>query len=470
MSKSISLLGRLFGRTQSPLVAQVFANAIGQPLLVHPTMGEQIIGGYMRGAVEARPSTLVVGELSPEARSPTGAVLTPARRVAVLNISGALVNRYEGGFCEPGPLSYQELRSSYDSVRGDASIEAIVFRIETPGGMGSGLFDFTDHVYATRGQKPLYACIDDYAYSAGYGLAAACDQIWITRTGGAGSVGVIGYHVDQSGWDAKVGIKITHIFSGAHKNDLSPHAPLPDEQRDWLQQRMDSMRGLFAESVARYRGMDVAAVLATEAQVYQGQAAIDVGFADRLGTYHQLMEHIAAGPAADDSTETAAPAASAASAASNAAALAPAAAAAVAAADAKAAVISGGDAEPNNDVEAAGMAALALAEFTAAVLEADMPSALATALLRRGPANQDATAAISYARGVRDVCFAAGLESTAPDYVKTNTSIDTIRTQLLAAKAAGEAVLVTTHPAGAAGGAAAPGAWGHTIQKFGGTP
>jgi signal peptide peptidase SppA len=295
MKSNSGLLARLFGRTQSPVVTALYANAIGQPLCVHPQIGEQLIGGYLHGAVDARPPTLQIGELAPAATDPVTGVVTEARNVAVLNVSGGLVNRFEPGECDPGPLSYEALRGAFDRALADPTVEAIVMRIESPGGMASGLFDLADYVHASRGAKPIYAAVDDYAYSAAYGLAAAADQIWITRTGGVGSVGVIAYHVDQSGYDSKIGVKVTTVFSGDHKADMNPHEPLSKGTKAWLQQRMDDMRQLFAQSVATYRGLELDAVLATEAQVYQGQAGIDVGFADRLGTYGELLAYIAAG-------------------------------------------------------------------------------------------------------------------------------------------------------------------------------
>lgn len=293
MKNPLAALSRLLSRgSQSPLMAQLYTAAIGQPLLVHPLMGEQLIAAYMKGAIDFRPPTLAIGELAPESKDALGAV-TPARKVAVLNVSGGLANRYAGDMCDPGPLSYEMLRAAFDTALADPSIEAIVHRIESPGGMASGLFDYTDHVFNSRGKKPIYAAIDDYAYSAAFAIACACDEVWITRSGGAGSVGAIAYHYDQSGWNSKVGVKVTAIYSGEHKNDGSPHAALAPEVRGWLQERMDAARSLFVDRVAAYRGIDAATVAGTEAQLYQGQAAITIGFADRLGTYADLLAEIA---------------------------------------------------------------------------------------------------------------------------------------------------------------------------------
>jgi len=452
MANNLGILARLFGRAQqpAPIVSALFANAIGQPLLVHPQMGEQLIGGYLHGAVDARPPLLTVGELAPEYKDAATGVVTQGRSVAVLNVSGALVNRFEGGMCEPGPLSYEELTAAYNSALSDDRFEAIVLRLETPGGMASGLFDYADRINATNaksgGAKRVIACIDDYAYSAGYGIAAACDEIWITRTGGAGSVGVIAYHYDQSGYDAKIGLKVTPVFSGEHKADMSPHAPLGDSTREWLQGRMDSMRGMFAESVAKYRGMDVAAVLATEAQVYQGAEAIAIGFADRLGTFADLMRELADG--SEDVSDDAAGLRQVES-------LKP---------GDKLTISIGGlpsasaewdkaVAEIAAALSAEDLAKMARAEVADALSAAGLPPPLLAALLSPAANVTPDTAAarIAHAKALADICAAAGLPDVAADYATKNTDLETARAQLIAVKAEDGPEIVTAHPAKSAG-------------------
>jgi len=452
MANNLGILARLFGRAQqpAPIVSALFANAIGQPLLVHPQMGEQLIGGYLHGAVDARPPLVAVGELAPEYKDAATGVVTQGRSVAVMNVSGALVNRFEGGMCDPGPLSYEELTAAYNSALVDDRFEAIVLRLETPGGMASGLFDLADRINATNaksgGAKRVIACIDDYAYSAGYGIAAACDEIWITRTGGAGSVGVIAYHYDQSGYDAKIGLKVTPVFSGEHKADMSPHAPLGDSARDWLQGRMDSMRTMFAQSVADYRGMDFAAVIATEAQVYQGHEAIAIGFADRLGTFADLMRELADG--AEDVGDDAAGLQQVES-------LKP---------GDKLTISIGGlpsasaewdkaVAEIASALSAEDLAKMARAEVADAISASGLAPALAMALLAPAANVTPDTAAarIAHAKALADICAAAGLPDVAADYATKNTDLETARAQLIAVKAEDGPEIVTAHPAKSAG-------------------
>ncbi len=428
----LKTLTRLFGRSQSPVVSQLYANAIGQPLLIHPQMGEALITGYMSGAVDARPPTM---ELLPTdaAREPD----TGASSIAVINVSGALVNRPMPGDCGPGPMSYVEIQEAFDAAMAGDNVKAIVFRFESPGGSASGCFDLAEHIRANRGRKPIYASLDDYAYSAAFALAVAADEIWTTRSAGAGSVGAVGYHIDESGRLAQQGIKVTPIYSGAHKVDFSPAQPLKDAVRERMQAKMDAMRLEFATLVAESRGLEVDAVMATEAEVYSGADAVAVGFADRVGTFQQLLQHIAAGASA--------PAAEAATAPEQAETdeepeMRP--AAEVLPLTAEKAGSVNASAFPLVELQAATEQAQAdldelaasphpLASLVAAVAASKLPPALGLALISKPPEGMAADAAVAYAAKVRDLCAAAGVESLASDLVAAGTSVEAARAQLL---------------------------------------
>jgi len=442
--KPLNILARLFGRSPAPVVSQLYSHAIGQPLLIHPQMGEALIQGYMSGAIDARPPTMEL--------VPTDAAREPEMQgdsIAVINVSGALVNRPMPGDCGPGPMSYVEIQQAFDAAMADDGVQAIVFRFESPGGSASGCFDLAEHIRAGRGRKPIYASLDDYAYSAAFALAVAADEIWTTRSAGAGSVGVVGYHIDESGRLAQQGIKVTPIYSGAHKVDFNSAQPLKDAVRERMQDKMDAMRLAFATLVAESRGLEVDAVMATEAEVYSGADAVAVGFADRIGTFQQLLQHIAAGapapaaempPAEEQATTDEEPEMRSADDAMS---------LVIATAPGMEAV-AGALAELQAATAAAQEALAAkpdpLAALASAVAASALPPALGMALLKHPPADMEADAAIAYAAKVRDLCAAAGVESLASDLVAAGASVEAARAQLLDLKADTGPEIATTIP------------------------
>ncbi len=414
MTSKPGLLARMLGRgSRAPVVASLAAAVLNQPLLVQPAIGEALVGGYLEGKVTSDDSVLKADRLD---ISGAGVQRTdaPQNLIGVINLSGGMVNRPMPGASGPGPVSYAAVRDTFDQLLNDHAVTSIILRLDTPGGMASGCFDLVDHIFESRGRKPIYALVDDHAYSAGFALASACDEIWISRTGGVGSVGVVCYHHDWSGNNAQIGLKVTPLFAGARKVDFNPNFPLSEEAHAQALADLEDMRTMFVDTVARNLGMDAAAVSATEAACYRGQAAVAVGFATRLGTWHDLMAHLGAA----ESPPPSAP----------------------------------GNPDPDDEPEAsatlpvpeAAPAPLAAvvenptATLAAAVAASELPPALAVALLRRPlQEGEPAASAIEYATAVQDACAAAlrGDDTLAASFIEKNTDLDTVRAQLLSMKA-----------------------------------
>src|SRR5690606_2132764 len=141
-------LARLFRRTENAVIAELYTHVLNQPLFIEPGLGEQLRGAYMSGAIVYR------SERSPARES----------RLGGLELSGARASRPWPGPSGDGPQSYEEIRAACDALMDDASVDAVVLRIDSPGGLAAGLFDLTDHIYSRRGEKPIHAVIDDIAF------------------------------------------------------------------------------------------------------------------------------------------------------------------------------------------------------------------------------------------------------------------------------------------------------------------
>ncbi len=204
--------------------------------------------------------------------------------VAVIPIEGTLVHKL--GCIHPysGMTGYDGIRAMFASAWDDPDVRAIVLDIDSPGGEVSGCFDLVDQIYAARqtGEKPIWAILDEGAYSAAYAIASAATRITVPRTGGTGSVGVIALHTDLSKALTAQGVTVTVITYGAHKADGIETEPLSDEVRARFQADVDAMGDLFVATVARNRGLTPAAVKATQALTYLGDAGTKIGFADAV--------------------------------------------------------------------------------------------------------------------------------------------------------------------------------------------
>jgi signal peptide peptidase SppA len=214
--------------------------------------------------------------------------------VAVIEVSGSLVNRASGMDAQSGLTSYEQLSNEVIEAATDPAARGILLRVDSYGGEADGAFDLAALIEEAGKIKPVWASADSLALSAGYLIASAASQVWLTQTAQVGSVGVIAMHLDQSQADQAQGIKYTTVFAGDRKNDFNPHEPLSDDAHDVLRTDVDLLYARFVEAVARQRGVSAQAVRRSQAGIFRGADAVAIGFADRVGTFHQALAAMSA--------------------------------------------------------------------------------------------------------------------------------------------------------------------------------
>ncbi len=212
--------------------------------------------------------------------------------VEVIPVSGILVSRAAHlQMCEV-MTSYEELRRQLRTAVADPMVERIVLDIDSPGGAAVGAFELAADIRAMAQQKPITGLVNFSAYSGGYLLASACSEVVVSQTSGMGSIGVIAKHLDRSKMLENAGVKVTTVFAGDHKNDLSPHEPLTDQSMKVLQDIVQESYQMFVGAVAEYRGLAVEKVIATQAGLYSGQHGIAAGLADRLQSPQDAVDYL----------------------------------------------------------------------------------------------------------------------------------------------------------------------------------
>lgn len=295
------------------LAARIF----NTPLMIHPQKLDAIIAGlgprlmgvesgsenaYAALAAQMQDVTYrsARAELAPELFSTRKGERSAERGykivdgVAVVSIQGALVHRSRFLMADSSfLLGYNDIAADIEDAMANSDVHAVMLAFDSPGGESQGAFELAERIHAMRGQKPMHAMVDGLGLSAAYLAASAADEIAVTQTGYAGSVGVVMRHVDLSRALANEGVSITHIFAGAHKVDGSPFEPLPSAVRADFQAEINALYDMFVESVATYRGMTAEAVRRTEAATYRGVTATAARLADRISTTDQMISELA---------------------------------------------------------------------------------------------------------------------------------------------------------------------------------
>ena len=206
-------------------------------------------------------------------------LIGPVARIPVI---GTTVHKLGSLRPYSGMTGYDTIRHAIIAAAADDAVQGIMLDINSPGGEVSGCFDLVDTIYRIRQDKPIWAILSENAYSAGYAIASAADQIVVPRTGGTGSIGALWIHLDYSRALKEAGIKPTMVTKGAFKGQGRPEFSLSEEAFEHAQAEIDATGKIFDETVARNRGMSVKAVTATEAACFQGPKGVDIGLADAV--------------------------------------------------------------------------------------------------------------------------------------------------------------------------------------------
>lgn len=215
--------------------------------------------------------------------------------IAVLPVVGPLF-RYANLFTQvSGASSYELLAKDFTQAVENPDVKAIVLNIDSPGGEVNGCAEFADMIHEARGVKPIVAYASGDAASGAYWIAAATDEIVVSKTSALGSIGVVGVYRGNKGEDA-----VEVVSSQSPYKRLDPDT---DDGRARLQKRIDAMADVFVDAVAKYRGVASSHVQNHygSGDVFIGDAAVKQGLADRIGSFEKLLSEISGNPVSEPS-------------------------------------------------------------------------------------------------------------------------------------------------------------------------
>jgi capsid assembly protease len=261
-----------------PLLA---SRVFGKPLALHSGHGELLgttMAAYCLG--KSRAEDIDGGYVSDQPLDSRGYEVV--RGIATINVNGTLVHKSSWLDSMCGMCGYDGLQKDFLNALRDPDVKAIAFFVNSGGGEVSGCFDFAQTIYDQRGTKPIWAILDDSAYSAAYAIASACDVVTVPATGGSGSIGVISVHMEVSEALANAGVAVKVFQHGARKADGHEAIKLSPEAAARFQKDVDTLGDLFVNTVARNRGLPAADVRALEAGTFLGAEGLAVGLVDAV--------------------------------------------------------------------------------------------------------------------------------------------------------------------------------------------
>lgn len=217
--------------------------------------------------------------------------------VAVIPVDGVIAKRMNLFTQISGGVSTELLARDFRAALDDPTVTAIVLSIDSPGGSVDGTADLAELIYKTRGEKPVFAFTDGMMCSAAYWIGSAAEKVFISNnTTAVGSIGVVATHTDVSKLEEKTGVKTTEVYAGRYKRIASQYAPLTDEGRQSIQERVDYIYSVFVSAVSEHRGVSEREALEmADGKIFSGKQAIEAGLVDGVSTLDALIASLKSG-------------------------------------------------------------------------------------------------------------------------------------------------------------------------------
>ena len=172
----------------------------------------------------------------------------------------------------------------------DASVKAVVLRIDSPGGGVGPSQEIHDEVVKLVQSKPVVVSMGSLCASGGYYIAAPASRIFANPGTITGSIGVIMEFTNIQDLLDKIGLKNRVVKSGKHKDIGSPVRPMSAEDEAILQSLIDDVHSQFVEAVAAGRKLEVATVKPlADGRIFTGRQAQASGLVDELGNLESAI-------------------------------------------------------------------------------------------------------------------------------------------------------------------------------------
>lgn len=212
---------------------------------------------------------------------------SPAAKIALVVVQGEIVD----GESDTGTAGGDTIADLLDDARRDTAVDAVLFRVNSPGGSVLASEKIRRAVKALQeAGKPVVVSMSTLAASGGYWISMEADQIWAEPTTITGSIGIFGMIPTIDKPLDKIGIHTDGVgttpLAGAFRIDR----PLTPEVKVLMQSQIEKGYQNFIEGVSKGRDIPVEQVNSiARGRVWSGAAAKELGLVDALGTMEDAL-------------------------------------------------------------------------------------------------------------------------------------------------------------------------------------
>ncbi|MGB9176581.1 MAG: signal peptide peptidase SppA [Methanoregula sp.] len=204
--------------------------------------------------------------------------------VSVIRMEGSMVTgeAYDSEYIGSEVVG-RELREAAD----DPMVEAIVLRVNSPGGTPAAAQEIIGDLEYAKTKKPVVVSMGDMGTSAAYYVSAHADRIYANPDTFTAGVGVIWKFSDISNWMEKEGYNLTVIKSGSKKDMGSTARPISDDEQAYAQQIVSESFENFITDVTTQRVIARSDI--EDGRVIRGADALKINVIDELGNLNDAI-------------------------------------------------------------------------------------------------------------------------------------------------------------------------------------
>ncbi len=219
-------------------------------------------------------------------------VASGAGKIAVVYAEGGIQASVSGFNAKA--ITSEKMIKILTKLRKDASVKAVVLRVNSPGGSALESDIIAHAVKQLKTAKPVVVSMGSVAASGGYYISALADYIYAEPLTITGSIGVVMMIPNATGLGKKLGIHTDSVARGKYVDLLNLWKPMPASAQRSLQRNAENIYTEFKDIVMTGRKIapdkitDIA-----EGRVWSSAKALKIGLIDEVGSIDDAVKKAA---------------------------------------------------------------------------------------------------------------------------------------------------------------------------------
>jgi protease-4 len=190
--------------------------------------------------------------------------------------------------------SPEGLKRAFSQAEKNRKVKAIVFRVNSPGGLALASEEILHTSRQTAEKVPLVVSMSDLAASGGYFISMAGEKLFAQSGTLTGSIGIFGGKVSLEKLHEKIELGKELYTRGRFAGMASTVRPFTDDERKKQEEQIGAFYRHFTDLVSDNRKINRDSVeLLAQGKVWTGYEALQNGLVDEVGGLKQAIDYVA---------------------------------------------------------------------------------------------------------------------------------------------------------------------------------